>query len=191
MSRCQYIEGYKDFPICNHILEVGPENVGYQTGMFDDGLPFEAEEYEYGDDNCRMREFAIIMPDLCVEDDDCDEPEHATGCDRMENKIEEFHYSIKLKECSVLPIGMVFNGQEDNFSIIKWYQEFIEEAGVVEYVSDVRSCSVFYYTDMNGNDLVQVRVGLITNGQLEAVSNIKMRDFPMRKEPRARLLVIK
>ena len=41
MGMCQFTEGYKDFPICNHVLDIGPENIGYQTGIFDDGLPFE------------------------------------------------------------------------------------------------------------------------------------------------------
>ena len=38
MGMCQFTEGYKDFPICN-VLDIGPENIGYQTGIFDDGLP--------------------------------------------------------------------------------------------------------------------------------------------------------
>ena len=43
MGMCQFTEGYKDFPICNHVLDIGPENIGYQTGIFDDGLPFEVK----------------------------------------------------------------------------------------------------------------------------------------------------
>ena len=59
MAQCQFVEGYKDFPVCNHIQEIGPENIGYQTGMFDDGLPFEVEEYEYGEGDSKVRELAI------------------------------------------------------------------------------------------------------------------------------------
>lgn len=53
--------------------------------------------------------------------------------------------------------------------------------GIVEYVSDIRSCSAFYYTDINGNDLVQVRTGLITNGKEEAMAKMELRDFLFRK----------
>lgn len=69
------------------------------------------------------------------------------------------------------------------------YQEFIEEKGIVNYLSDVRSCSVFYYTDVNGNDMVQIRIGLITNGQKEAISNIRLRNY--RTGIRPKLQVVK
>lgn len=199
MANCHFVEGYMDFPACNHIQCIGPENIGYQTGIFDDGLPFEVEEYEYGTDDSKVRELALIMPDLYVEEDDCEdtefefdyeevadhdsEEEYNAYCRKMEkDNVEPFHFEMELKECSVLPIGMVLRGQEDSLPIIKWYQEFIEEMGIVEYVSDIRSCSVFYYTDVNGNDLVQIRTGLITNGKEEAISNISLRNYPFRKE---------
>ena len=198
MAQCQFVEGYRDFPVCNHIQEIGTENIGYQTGMFDDGLPFEVEEYEYGEGDSKVRELAIIMPDIGVEEDDCENAEYDfdytdaeddeydldyNAYDRSSEKsnIEMFQYKMELKDYSALPIGMVLRGQEDSFPIIKWYQEFIEEMGIVEYVSDIRTASVFYYTDVNGNDLVQVRTGLITNGQEEAISHVELRNFPNRK----------
>ena len=187
MAQCQFIEGYRDFPVCNHIQGIGPENIGYQTGMFDDGLPFEVEEYEYGEGDSKVRELAIIMPDIGVEEDDCEDGENDLDYDTYDkssekSNIEMFQYKMELKDYSALPIGMVLRGQEDSFPIIKWYQEFIEEMGIVEYVGDIRTASVFYYTDVNGNDLVQVRTGLITNGVVEAVSNVPLRDFSFRKE---------
>lgn len=175
MAGIHFVEGYKDFPVCNHVCGVGPENKGYQTGMFDDGLPFEVEEYEYGKGDSKVRELALIMPDLYVEDDDCEEPEY------------EFGYEKELKEYSVLPIGMVIRGQESSFPIIRWYQEFVEEMGIVEYVSNIRCCSVFYYTDVNGNDLVQIIIGLIINGEEEAVSKVLLRDFSFRKRPNSKM----
>ena len=187
MAQCQFVEGYRDFPVCNHIQEIGPENIGYQTGMFDDGLPFEVEEYEYGEGVSKVRELAIIMPDIGVEEDDCEDNEYDLDCNAYDKSAEKsnidmFQYKMELKDYSALPIGMVLRGQEDSFLTIKWYQEFIEEMGIVEYVGDIRTASVFYYTDINGNDLVQVRTGLITNGVVEAVSNVPLRDFSFRKE---------
>ena len=187
MAQCQFVEGYRDFPVCNHIQEIGPENIGYQTGMFDDGLPFEVEEYEYGEGDSKVRELAIIMPDIGVEEDDCEDVEYDLDYDTYDkssekSNIEMFQYKMELKDYSALPIGMVLRGQEDSFPIIKWYQEFIEEMGIVEYVGDIRTASVFYYTDINGNNLVQVRTGLITNGVVEAVSKVPLRDFSFRKK---------
>lgn len=57
MAGCHFVEGYEDFPVCNHVLEVDSENIGYQTGMFDDGLPFEVEEYEYDENDNRDSEW--------------------------------------------------------------------------------------------------------------------------------------
>ena len=191
MAQCQFVEGYKDFPVCNHIQEIGPENIGYQTGMFDDGLPFEVEEYEYGEGDTKVRELALIMPDLYVDEEDCDEIDYEVDNEDDElPKIEGFRYEMELKEYCVLPIGMVSRGQEDKFTIISWYQEFLEVMGIVEYVSNLRSCSVFYYTDINGNDLVQIRTGLISNGKEEAVSNVLLRDFPFRKKVKEKILKI-
>ncbi len=191
MAQCQFVEGYKDFPVCNHIQEIGPENIGYQTGMFDDGLPFEVEEYEYGEGDFKVRELALIMPDLYVDEEDCDEIDYEVDNEDDElPKIEGFRYGMELKEYCALPIGMVSRGQEDKFTIISWYQEFLEFMGIVEYVSNLRSCSVFYYTDINGNDLVQIRTGLITNGKEEAVSNVLLRDFPFRKKVKEKIFKI-
>lgn len=187
MGMC-FIEGYKDFPVCNHVQDIGLENKGYQTGMFDDGLPFEVEEYEYGEGDARVRELALIMPDLYVEEDDCEDSEYEFDYEEIErSNVECFRYELELKECCVLQIGMVYRGQEDNFTIISWYQEFLESMGVVEYISELRSCSVFYYTDINGNDLVQIRTGLITNGKEEAVSHVELRNFPNRKSSNKRI----
>ena len=44
MAHCCFVEGYKDFPVCNHIKEIGSENIGYQTGMLDD----ESDAIGYG-----------------------------------------------------------------------------------------------------------------------------------------------
>ena len=90
MGMCQFTEGYKDFPICN-VLDIGPENIGYQTGIFDDGLPFEVEEYEYGEDDYKIREMSIIMPDIGVEEDDCEEYEDFDSYDGNIN-VEGFKY---------------------------------------------------------------------------------------------------
>ena len=92
-----------------------------------------------------------------------------------------FSYEIELRDFSALPIGMVDRGQESSLKIIQWYLEYVEGLELVEFTSSMRSCSVFYYTDVNGNDLVQVRTGLITNGIVEARTDLDFREFPYRQ----------
>ncbi len=195
-----YTEGYHDFPVCNHVVGIGPENVGYTTGITWDGLPFEAEVYSYGEGEKQIKEFAIIFPDLGVEEDDCEEYEYefdyaeeSNDEDKdwryteyykkktKESNVTGFSYEIELRDFSALPIGMVDRGQESSLKIIQWYLEYVEGLGLVEFISSMRSCSVFYYTDVNGNDLVQVRTGLITNGIVEARTDLDFREFPYRQ----------
>lgn len=168
-----FTESYVDFPACNHVMDIGPENIGYTNGLTWDGCPFEAEVYCYGE----QKELAVIFPDIYLEEDDCEEIS-----DDNESNVTGFKYTIKLKDFSVLPIGMVERGQETDFKVLKWYLSYIEDLGLIRFTGAMRNCAVFYYTDINGNDLVQVRTGLITNGQEDAVTDLTFRDFPNRKK---------
>lgn len=175
----KYMELGMDFPLCNHTQGIGPENVGYQTGVMDDGQPFEVEVYTYGDGDEKMSELALIMPDIYVEEDDLDDDmeDNEDGLEADKSNVIGFSYEVEMKDYSVLPIGMVVRGQETSFPIIKWYVDYIEEMGIVEFLGDVRGGSVFYYTDANGNDLVQVRVNLISNGKEEGRMHFSLRQF--------------
>ena len=174
-----FYEGYVDFPICIHVADIGPENIGYSNGITADGLPFEAEIYSYGKEENEQKELAIIIPDIYVEEDDCEDMEDAPV---ETSNIEGFKYEVQMQNYSVLPIGMVDRGQEENFKILQWYLNYIEETGLVQFTGNLRSCSVFYYTDVNGNDLVQIRTGLITDGRVEATTGLSFRDFPYREK---------
>jgi len=192
-----YIEGYREFPACNHVQDIGPENIGYTNGITWEGLPFEAEIYCYGEKGNEQKELAIIFPDIYVEEDDCEDYEldyeeisddedsdggYTVHYKRAENNVAGFSYQMEIKEYSVLPIGMVDRGQETNFKILQWYLSYIEDLGLITFTSEMRSCAVFYYTDINGTDLVQIRTGLITNGKEEAKTDLTFRDFPYRAE---------
>ena len=56
-----YTEGYHDFPVCNHVVGIGSENVGYTTGITWDGLPFEAEVYSYGEGEKQLRSLQLFF----------------------------------------------------------------------------------------------------------------------------------
>ena len=127
----------------------------------------------------QIASFEYIIPDIYVEEDDCEDLEDAPV---ETSNIEGFKYEVQMQNYSVLPIGMVDRGQEENFKILQWYLNYIEETGLVQFTGNLRSCSVFYYTDVNGNDLVQIRTGLITDGRVEATTGLSFRDFPYREK---------
>jgi hypothetical protein len=57
----------------------------------------------------------------------------------------------EIKDFSVLTIGMVGHGQEQNENIIRYYVEFLERNGIIRFIGNIQNGSVFYYTDVNGN----------------------------------------
>lgn len=189
-----FFEGYKDFPICNHVQNIGPENIGYTTGMTSIGLPFEVEVYCYGKGNELQKELAIIMPDCYAEEDDCNSEFCSMEAKKLEDdtNITAFSGEMEIVDYSVLSVGMIERGQEESFAIIQWYLDYIEALGIVRFKGNMRNCAVFYYTDIYGNDLVQIKTGLIMNGKVEAETDIQFRDFPNRtKNIRKSLTVLK
>ena len=207
-----FMESYHDFPICNHIQGIEPENLGYKPGVMVDGTPFEAEVYEYGEGSGRQRELAVIMSDGNINSDDArmfledmEEEEyefdyaeleddddldwgyvvHCKPVEKEKSNIEGIHYDVEMQDMCVLPIGMVLRGQEKDFTILQYYYEYLIEMGLIQPTGDICSASVFYYTDCNGQDLVQIRTGLIIDGEQMAKCSMNFLDFPvnaMRKK---------
>ena len=55
-----FMESAMDFPVCNHTVGVGKENLGYTQGIIAGGIPFEAELWEMND----TLNLSIIMPEI-------------------------------------------------------------------------------------------------------------------------------
>ena len=51
-----------DFPVCNHTLGVTENNIGYVSGILDGEIPFEAELFQYGENNDLQKEISVLMP---------------------------------------------------------------------------------------------------------------------------------
>ncbi|MEE0376281.1 MAG: hypothetical protein UDR93_10330, partial [Lachnospiraceae bacterium] len=83
-------------------------------------------------------------------------------------------------DMSVLTVGMVENGQESDENTIRYYVELLENSGIIQFTGNLQSGSVFYFTDVNGNEFAQVHMGLITCGNQEAVAPLKFRKFPLK-----------
>lgn len=168
-----YIQSSYDFPMCNHIRDVGPENIGYTTGITEDGFFYEAEVYEYEQQGRQFRELAVVMSDMKYMIYD-----FGDGDDSIPDpQIKGYTNKYDLIDHSVLAIGMGERGREDALDITMWYVDYLEAVGIVEFTTNVRNGSLLYLTDERGTDLVQISIGLVTNGLEEATTPLKFREF--------------
>ena len=174
-----FTEGLFDFPRCNHSQAIEKENIGYTVGITDDGFPFEAELTRYEYNGCMHEELAIVMADMGYWDDE-NEDVFDNGKEEeslSEDKVVGFENQIEMKDYTVLTIGMLDNGQEEDSRVIRWYVDYVSEMGLVEFTTNVMNGSVFYLVDELGNDLVQIRIGLVTDDRKEATTPLSFRPF--------------
>ena len=174
MDRKKHIESLMDFPVCNHTQGITESNIGYVSGLFEEGIPFEAELFRYGSGDELQEEIALLLPVIKKVGNRTENIAYNQGT------VVGFEYEINIKDLSVLTIGMVEHGQELEVDVVRQYVEFLESNDIVQFTGSMQSGSVFYFTDVNGNDFAQVHVGLITCGRQEAITPLHFRNFPMR-----------
>lgn len=168
----KFFESTFDFPICNHTKEATEQNIGYTQGIMSDGTPFEAELWT----NENEHQISVVMPVLAEKDMSAVTVQNQMQC---ENVI-GFHNEVSSCDNSILCIGMVDCGIEDELSIIMQYVDLLENAGIVSFTTDMKNGAVFYLTDVNGSDLVRVDIALIVDGQATATTPLHFRAFPTR-----------
>ena len=78
----------------------------------------------------------------------------------------------------VLTIGMVDCGVIDDFDLTVKYVDFLEEKGLIEFVTEMRNETVFLNTDIEGHDLVNVTITLQEDGDFFPTTPLQFRDFP-------------
>lgn len=161
-----YIQAIRPFPICNHIKDVGRDNLGYTQGIFADGIPFEAELWRYDSD----LNISFVFPILC----DIDTLE---GCLKHDNVL-GFYNQVARSQGGVLTIGMVDNGMIDDMSAIVAYVDYLKEQGVVEFISDMENGSLMLVTDVAGNELIHVIITLKEESKKLAETSLKFCGFP-------------
>ena len=173
MKEKNYIQSMMDFAVCNHTRGVTENNIGYVGGMLDGEIPFEAELFQYGENNDLQKEISVLMPIIKNRSElDCTQ--------NNKGNVIGFEYEIEINDMSVLTVGMVENGQESDENTIRYYVELLENSGIIQFTGNLQSGSVFYFTDVNGNEFAQVHMGLITCGNQEAVTPLKFRKFPLK-----------
>ncbi len=114
MKEKNYIQSMMDFPVCNHTLGVTENNIGYVSGILDGGIPFEAELFQYGENNDLQKEISVLMPIIKNRSElDCTQ--------NNKGNVIGFEYEIEINDMSVLTVGMVENGQESDENTIRYY----------------------------------------------------------------------
>lgn len=95
-----------------------------------------------------------------------------------------FKAECKYRDSSVLWIGMVDHGQEEDEEVIRYYVDYLKKLGIVEFPGITENGSVMYCTDIAGNDLVHITIALEENDNILATTNLKFRPFfaPQAKE---------
>ena len=144
------------------------------TKVWNGGIPFEAEVFQYGKGDELQKEISVLLPVMYKEGS---RPESIEGNQEI---IVGFEYEVSISDLSVLTIGMVEHGQELDADVVRQYVEFLESNDIIRFTGRVQSGSVFYFTDVNGNDFAQVHVGLITCGRQEAITSLQFRSFPLK-----------
>lgn len=188
MDGKKYIESIMDFPVCNHTQGVSENNIGYVSGLIKGGIPFEAEAFQYGEGDELQKEISILLPVMRKE------VSRLESIECSQEIIVGFEYEISISDLSVLTIGMVEHEQELDADVVRHYVEFLENNDIIRFIGSVQSGSVFYFTDVNGNDFAQVHVGLITYGRQEAITPLQFRSFPLKtatKQDRRNFNVVK
>ena len=174
MDGKKYVESIMSFPVCNHTQGVSENNIGYVSGLIEGGIPFEAEVFQYGKGDELQKEISVLLPVMYKEGS---RPESIEGNQEI---IVGFEYEVSISDLSVLTIGMVEHGQELDADVVRQYVEFLESNDIIRFTGRVQSGSVFYFTDVNGNDFAQVHVRLITCGRQEAITSLQFRSFPLK-----------
>lgn len=145
---CKYFEIKYYMPCCNHTEGITKHNIGYSVGVTYDGIPFEAELFEDGD----TVTMSVIMPSIFDSN-----PIGKIKLKKASNII-GFRNECPAMDYSVLDIGMVDEGEEDELDVIQQYVDFLTENGIVSFSSNMQNGSVFYRVDVRGNDLTKVEI---------------------------------
>lgn len=164
-----YYELAYEMPLCNHKEGLSDKNIGFAQGVTYDGVPFEVELTDDG----KVQTLCVIMPSI-YDSNPVDEPD-----EEDENNLIGFHFDIDEMDYSILDIGMVDEGEEDEMSVIQKYVDFLVDHEIISFASNVQNGSVFYRVDSLGNDLTKILITLRESEDIWAYTDLTFKS--MRK----------
>ena len=111
------------------------------------GIPFEAELWS----NANGQSLSVVMPEIFI-------VEQMDNISDEYGKVVTYRNQAESMHEGVLTIGMVDCGVIDDFDLTAKYVDFLEEKGLVEFVTEMRNGTAFLNTDIEGYDLVNATI---------------------------------
>lgn len=171
---CSCHEFDYDFPVCNHTKGISFENIGYTQGYMNYGVPFEAEIFTDNDNEITL---GVILPVLEAIEGKGNSRRNQKSVANAKGNILGMVKNTEHYNNSVLPLGMAIDGENDDLNITIAYVDFLISMGIVEFKSEIQNGSVLYFTDIKGNSLVQILVTLKENGEINATTPLRFKNF--------------
>lgn len=164
---CMYFELKHEMPCCNHTDGISKHNIGYSVGVTYEGIPFEAELFEDGE----TVTMSVIMPSI-FDSNPIGKIKH-----KKDSNIIGFRNECPAEDYSILDIGMVDEGEEDELDVIQQYVDFLTDNGIVSFACNMQNGAVMYRVDVRGNDLTKVVITMSEPDQMWAYTDL---DFSNR-----------
>lgn len=183
-SICGFITFTEEFPITNH-KDVDAGNLGWIRGVFDDGLPFEAELWEYEE----SKNISVLIPSKNYEKSktisvSLPSKDYDGITEKEGENIIPFHNSQGFVHGGVLAVGMVSLGCETDDETVYNLVYYLEEKGLINFVGDWRNGFVRYVVDKSGNIFSEIVVELELDENIFATVDVEWNEFISKKKKR-------
>lgn len=164
-----FCESKYPMPICNHTKCVRVENIGYTQAIAADGTPFEAELTSVPNENT----VHIISPEIPEFYDERD-------IDYTQNEaLIGYKAETKHIDYGILKIGMADRELDSTFYTLQNYLDYFVNIGILNFPDNYYNGAIWWLTDIEGNDLVDIAVTLDENDFLFAECNLNFKPFPL------------
>ncbi|WP_165060731.1 hypothetical protein [Adlercreutzia sp. ZJ154] len=152
-------------PDCNLLEGIELDNIGYTEGILKDGTPFAAELYSRGPHTIAMN---IILPEI---------PQYISS--KNIGTASDFPDSfVEAEDNGILAMGMIYRERQSSLEELVYYTCYLEDMGILSFVSEMREGDLEILTDRRGNPVVCDRVTLVDNGKTIAKPHLKFKPFP-------------
>ena len=153
-----------DMPLCNHKECMSDSHLGFAKGITYDGVPFEAELTQHG----KTKTLCVIMPAIFYSSPIKVDLEKEN---KEDSNIVEIP-GVEEYDVSILDIGMVDEGVEDDISVIIKYVDFLIEHEILSFLSNLYNGTVMYRVDELGNELAKILISLEDEEGVLAYTNL-------------------